>query len=122
VSGVGIVTAGAATGTTGAAAITSGLATAGSVIGGGMMTGIFVAAAPVAIFAVLGYRIISSRNAKILKQEKEALLQQAIQKHDKIIRELNAKVKKVEGRAEYLSALNVKLEEIITNLKRDLAI
>jgi hypothetical protein len=54
---VGGVITGAATGTAGAAALTSGLATVGTIIGGGMFAGIaVVAAAPIA-GAVAGYGI-----------------------------------------------------------------
>lgn len=55
-------------GTTGlsAAGITSGLATAGTVIGGGMVAGIGVLAAPVAILGVVGYALAKKhKNAKL---------------------------------------------------------
>ena len=49
-----------------AAGITSGLATAGSIVGGGMVAGIGVLAAPVAILGIAGYAIAKKRkNAKI---------------------------------------------------------
>lgn len=54
-------------GTTGlsAAGITSGLATAGALIGGGMVAGIGVLAAPMAILGVAGYALAKKRkNAK----------------------------------------------------------
>lgn len=57
VSAVCGVVAGAAEGTAGAAALTSGLATVGSLIGGGMFAGIcVVAAAPVA-FGAAGFGV-----------------------------------------------------------------
>ncbi|NCF08686.1 hypothetical protein DK872_25920 [Kosakonia sp. MH5] len=65
-------------GTTGvsAAGITSGLATAGSIVGGGMVAGIGVLAAPVAILGIGGYAVFKHRkNAKLT-----AALSQAIQK------------------------------------------
>lgn len=55
-------------GTTGlsAAGITSGLAAAGSIIGGGMVAGIGVLAAPVAILGVAGYALAKKhKNAKL---------------------------------------------------------
>lgn len=55
-------------GTTGlsAAGITSGLAAAGSIVGGGMVAGIGVLAAPVAILGVIGYALAKkSKNAKL---------------------------------------------------------
>ena len=64
-------------GTTGvsAAGITSGLATAGSIVGGGMVAGIAVLAAPVAVLGIGGYAIVKHKNAKLT-----AALSQAIQK------------------------------------------
>lgn len=55
-------------GTTGLSAvgITSGLATAGSVVGGGMVAGIGLLAAPVAVLGVAGYAIAKKRrNARL---------------------------------------------------------
>ena len=54
-------------GTTGlsAAGITSGLAAAGSIVGGGMVAGIGVLAAPIAILGIAGYALAKKRkNAK----------------------------------------------------------
>ena len=49
-----------------AAGITSGLAAAGSIIGGGMVAGVGVLAAPVALLAVGGYYLAKkSKNAKL---------------------------------------------------------
>lgn len=48
-----------------AAGITSGLATAGALVGGGMVAGIGVLAAPVAILGITGYAI--AKNGKMLK-------------------------------------------------------
>lgn len=70
-SGAGAAGSLAALGTLGvsgfsAAGITSGLATAGSIVGGGMVAGIGVLAAPVAILGIAGYAIAKKRkNAKI---------------------------------------------------------
>ena len=63
-------------GTTGvsAAGITSGLATAGSIVGGGMVAGIAVLAAPVAVLGIGGI-VKHKKNAKLT-----AALSQAIQK------------------------------------------
>lgn len=72
---IGSVTGGAGSlaalyflGTTGLSAvgITSGLATAGAIVGGGMVSGLFILAAPVAICGILGYAFAKKRkNAKI---------------------------------------------------------
>ena len=45
-----------------AAGITSGLATLGTFVGGGMVSGIFVAAAPMAILGTGAYALISNHN------------------------------------------------------------
>lgn len=62
-----------------AAGITSGLAAAGAVVGGGMVAGIGVLAAPVAVLAVSGYGILAHRKHKKLLHIKEELLRRAIQ-------------------------------------------
>lgn len=100
--------------------ITSALAAAGALVGGGMVAGVGVLAAPVAILAVTGYGTVSKLQAQKLAQEKERLYQLALQKHDAIIRELNEKHNNSEERAEYLNSLNILLREAIKNLKADI--
>ena len=85
-----------------------------------MMAGIFVAAAPVAILAVGGYGLVARRNKAKLVQQKELLLQHATAKRDAIIRELDGTAKDQAGRVEYLSAINIKLQDVIKNLRQDL--
>ena len=51
------------------------LATAGSIVGGGMVAGIGVLAAPAAVLGIGGYAIVKHKNAKLT-----AALSQAIQK------------------------------------------
>ncbi len=104
-----------------AAGITFGLAALGTVIGGGMAAGIFVAGAPMAILGVGGYALVARQNKKKLMQTKEALLQEAIRKYDVIIRELNDKINLSEERSQYLGALNILLQQIIKDLEADLA-
>ena len=68
-----------------AAGITSGLATAGALVGGGMVAGIGVLAAPVAILGIAGYAIAKKRrNAKLA-----AALGTAIEKLYRIQRRLS---------------------------------
>jgi hypothetical protein len=57
-----------------AAGITSGLAAAGSLVGGGMVAGIGVLAAPIAVLGIVGYSIF--KHKKVKKQT--AALQHAI--------------------------------------------
>lgn len=68
VGGAGAFAALSALGVSGlsAAGITSGLAAAGTIVGGGMLAGIGVLAAPVAVLALGGYAIAKKRkNAKL---------------------------------------------------------
>ncbi|OBZ09044.1 hypothetical protein A8L34_23140 [Bacillus sp. FJAT-27264] len=104
-----------------AAGITSGLATAGAVIGGGMVAGIGVLAAPAVILGVGGYALLSSNKKKRLVQTKEMLLQEALKKHDAIIRELKNNLNQTQERLEYLNTLNILLQGAIKDLKADLA-
>lgn len=117
--GVGLVYSLGVTGLS-AAGMTSGLATLGAVVGGGMAAGVFVAGAPMAVLGFIGYRAVAVRNRNKLIQEKEALYQAAVQKHDAIIRELAKKVNISVDRCDYLNKLNVLLTQIIDNLKGDL--
>jgi hypothetical protein len=118
--GVAMVSSAGSVAGLGAAGITSGLATLGGVVGQGMVAGIFVAGAPMAVLGIAGYAAISARNSHRLRQEKERLYQEAIVKLDAVQRELNQKVDLSKQRAEYLNALNIKLREIIDNLEKDL--
>jgi hypothetical protein len=119
-AGVGILAAGAAEGTAGAAALTSGLATAGSLVGGGMLAGIGVVAAPAVLLGIGGYWLLSERNKRKLAEAKEAALQDAIRKRDAILRELKAKNTDNEGRIEYLNRLVAQLLTTIDYLEADL--
>lgn len=119
-AGVAIVSGAAAAGTSGATVITSGLSAAGSIVGGGMMAGIFVAAAPVAILGVAGYGIVSKYNKDKIQKQKEILLKEAVAKHNKIIKELKEKADKSKDRVDHLVYLNQALRNIIDQLENDL--
>lgn len=58
--------------------ITSGLAVAGSVVGGGMVAGVFVLAAPIAALAAGGVGLAAHLKNKQLRQEKERLYKEAL--------------------------------------------
>ncbi len=105
-----------------AVGLTSGLATLGTIAGGGMMAGIFVAGAPMALFGVGGYALLGLWNKRILREAKDNLLKEAILKHDAIIKELDNKLQLTEERASYLMSLNILLREIIGNLEKDVQI
>src|SRR5690242_1438052 len=88
-----------------AVGITSGLAALGAIVGGGMLAGVFVAGAPMAVLGVGGYAVLHWRNRRILCEAKDALLQDALLKHDAIAKELHGKVELTEHRADYLNSL-----------------
>lgn len=105
-----------------AAGITSALAAAGTIVGGGMAAGIFVLAAPVAILSATGIRIATVRRQKQLHQEKERLLNAAIEKNYAITTALQREVCATKERAEYLQSLNLLLQQAIKDLRADLGI
>lgn len=95
-------------GVTGLSAVgmTTGLATAGAIVGGGMLAGVFVLAAPVAAFGVAGYAIAKKRrNAKLA-----ASLGRAIEKLYKIQERLTAN-------AEYFLEELAEIKAYINQLK-----
>lgn len=104
-----------------AAGITSGLAAAGAAVGGGMTAGVFVLAAPVAILAVGGYAVFNHAKNKKLKQEKEQLYQEALRKHDAILKRLHEENEASKERIDYLNSLVILLSRAINDLKEDLA-
>jgi hypothetical protein len=103
-----------------AVGITTGLAAAGALVGGGMVAGVFVLAAPAAILGVMGYGVVAKRNGRKLAERKDLLLQEAIRKRDAVLSRLKADANANSGRLNYLNALNVTLQGIIKDLKRDL--
>lgn len=103
-----------------AAGIASGLATAGSIVGGGMVAGIFVLAAPVAVLAVGGVGLAAHLKNKQLRQEKERLYKEALKKHEAIIQALKSEADADKERLDYLQSLNILLTQAIKDLKKDL--
>lgn len=103
-----------------AVGITSGLATIGSVVGGGMVAGVFVMAAPVVVLAGGGILLASNLKNKQLKQEKERLYKEALQKHEAIIQALKTEADADKERLDYLQSLNILLTQAIKDLKSDL--
>lgn len=104
-----------------AAGITSGLAALGSLVGGGMLAGVFVAGAiPIAI-GTGGYQLIKHRNKKKLEETKQVFLEEALRRHDAINRELKPSAYVSIERTEYLNSLNILLRQIIKDLQSDLS-
>ena len=105
-----------------AAGITSGLAAAGGLVGGGMVAGVFVLAAPVAILAAGGVGLASHLKNKQLRQEKERLYKEALAKHQAIIKALKEEAEADKERLDYLQSLNILLARAIDDLKADLGV
>lgn len=103
-----------------AAGITSGLAAAGALVGGGMVAGVFVLAAPVAVLGALGVGLASAAKQKQLKQEKERLYQEALRKHNAIIKALKDEANTSKERLDYLQSLNILLQQAVKDLRVDL--
>ena len=105
-----------------AAGITSGLAAAGSLVSGGMVAGVFVLAAPVAVLAAGGVGLASHLKNKQLRQEKERLYKEALAKHQAIIKALKDEAEADKERLDYLQSLNILLARAIDDLKADLGV
>jgi hypothetical protein len=103
-----------------AAGIASGLAAAGSIIGGGMVAGIFVLAAPIAVLGAGGVGVASSIKNKKLKESKERLLKLAVEKNHAINKALKEEVDATKERADYLNSINILLQRAINDLRNDL--
>lgn len=103
-----------------AAGITSSLATAGTIVGGGMTAGVFVLAAPVALLAATSVGVASHLKNKQLRREKERLYKEALKKHDAIIKAMKADADADKKRLEYLQSLNILLQQAIKDLRHDL--
>lgn len=105
-----------------AAGITSGLAAAGALVGGGMAAGVAVLAAPVAILGAGSVGIASYVKNKKLKAAKELCYNEAVKKQNAIIRALRDETHADKERIDYLNSLNTLLQSAIKDLKQDLGI
>ncbi|MBI2276854.1 MAG: hypothetical protein HYU74_05850 [Dechloromonas sp.] len=105
-----------------AAGITSALAAAGALVGGGMAAGIAVIAAPAVLLGVGAFAYAAQKNKKRLIEKKQMLLQEVLRKHNAIIEELTKTARENKERLSYLSKLNTLLEAAICDLKADLAV
>lgn len=97
-----------------------GLSAAGSIVGGAMVTGVFVLAAPVAVLAAGGVGLAAHLKNKQLWQEKEHLYKEALKKHEAIIQALKSEADADKERLDYLQSLNILLTQAIKDLKNDL--
>ena len=103
-----------------AAGITSGLAAAGSLVGGGMVAGIGVLAAPIAILGAAGVGIASHIKSKKLREAKELCYKEALAKQNAILKALREETNADKKRIELLTGLNTLLKEAIRELEYDL--
>lgn len=85
-----------------------------------MVAGVFVLAAPVAAIGAAGVWFAKSAKEKKLKQEKDRLYNEALRKHEAIIRKLQEDANTSKERVEYLNGLNILLRKIIEELREDL--
>lgn len=122
VGGIGSFAALYGLGTAGlsAAGITSGLATVGAIVGGGMAAGVFALAVPAILLAAGGVGIASHKRDKILREEKERLYQEALRKHEAIIKALKDEADADKDRLDYLQSLNILLRQAVQDLGKDL--
>ncbi len=104
-----------------AAGMTSALAAAGGLIGGGMAAGIAVLAAPAVLLGVGGYAWAAQRNKRLLIKKKDELLASIRDKHTKIEAEIEAypSVKAESERLDYLKRLNILIVAAIEDLEAD---
>lgn len=122
VGGTGSFIALSALGTSGLSAvgITSGLAAAGSVVGGGMVAGIGVLAAPAVVLAAGGVALVSSQKRKRLNNAKHTLLKEAVAKQNEIIESLKNQInisKEELARKEfYIQSLTSLIQELESDL------
>ena len=103
-----------------ASGITSGLAAAGSLIGGGMVAGIAVLAAPAVILGGTGVAAASHIKNKRLREAKELIYKNALAKQTAIVRALKYENDADKERIDYLNRLNVLLQSAIKDLQHDL--
>lgn len=95
------------------------LAAAGTVVGGGMLSGIAVLAAPAVILGGAALKI-TDKKRKQLQNKKEELYNIAIRKQTLILEELQSNLKTAEERIAALTALNILLQNAIKDLGEDL--
>lgn len=103
-----------------AAGITSGLAAAGALVGGGMAAGIAVLAAPIVLLGGGAIAVTAKVKSNKLIEAKHALYTEAVKKQSAIIEELKNKENLAKDRIDYLTSLNILLQNAIKDLNQDL--
>ena len=87
-----------------------------------MVAGVFVLASPVAALAAGGVGVAAKLKNKQLRQEKERLYKEALQKHEAIIKAMKEEADATKERMDYLQSLNILLQQAIKDLQKDLGI
>ncbi|MCD4486787.1 hypothetical protein LQR31_20150 [Chromobacterium vaccinii] len=105
-----------------AAGITSALAAAGGLVGGGMAAGVAVLAAPAVLLGIGAYAWAAQRNKQKLIERKKELLSKLLDKHKKIAAELRKFSPTNGDRIEYLERLNILIKAAIADLETDMKI
>ena len=105
-----------------AAGITSGLAAAGAIVGGGMAAGLAVLAAPAVVLGGVGVGIASHIKHKKLKDSKLICYKEALKKQSAIIKALHEEATADKERIDYLNSLNIMLQAAIRDLEQDLQV
>ena len=72
------------------------------------------------VLAAGGVGTIAAIKRKQLKQEKERLYQEALKKHNAIIKALKDEANADKERLDYLQSLNILLQQAVRDLKADL--
>lgn len=83
----------------------------------GAVAGAFIFAVPV---AVLAGTVTHHIKAKQLEKEKISLYEEALKKHEAIIKALREELYATKERMDYLNSLNINLQQIIKDLQKDL--
>lgn len=102
--------------------IMTGLAAAGGIIGAGAAGGIIVLAAPVAVLAAGGVAAAAHSKQKRMRYEKRRLYQEALRKQNAILKALKEESDENRERVEYLTSLNILLQQAIKDLQHDMGI
>ena len=105
-----------------AAGITSAIAAAGALVGGGMVAGLAVITSPILLSGGIGASIASKIKSKKLREAKELVYKNAIAKQNAIIVALKKERDADKERIDYLNSLVILLTAAIKDLGHDLGI
>ena len=103
-------------------AIMSALGVIGKFFGVKAGVSIVILSLPVALLGVSGYAVGTKVRDKYLRQERERLYNIAIERQYAMIQELKMESEATKERMEYLTKLNIMLESVIDDLKKDINI